>query len=121
MVCPMKKSGSHRWRIRARDSAIFGNVQPAFLFLGLLPPPASRALRLARRDRARARSTADRQEAAIMQRVVRNVVCAYEFERPFACPVEQRINFDELAALVERRRCKARSVGGLIGTNAGDP
>ena len=70
-------------------------MQPAFLFFFLFPPPAAGALGLARRDRARAGRAADREEAAIVQPIVGNIVLADEIKDAFARPVQQRIDLEQ--------------------------
>src|SRR5580692_11423362 len=119
MVCPLRDSrglllrrvGAHR----------VGNVQAAFLFLRLLPPPAPGTLWLARHDGAGARRAADRQKAARMQRIAWHVVGAHEFARALASPIEQRIDLDQTALFVEQPWQYLRAVGGLIGAQPGDP
>src|SRR5260370_11101834 len=103
MVCPWRDSrGLLSRRGGARRAGVVGGMQAAFLFLRLLPPPAPGTLRLTRADGAGARRTADRQKAALMQRIAWHVVCANEFARAFARPVEQRIDLDQTALFVEQ-------------------
>src|SRR5579862_9498336 len=119
MDCPLRNSGGLlRRRVgvrRARD------VQAAFFFLRLLPPPAPCPLRLARHDRAGARRAADRQKAALMQRIAWHVVIAHEFARAFTRPIEQRIDLDQTALFIEQSGRYLRAVGGLVGAQTGDP
>src|SRR5579862_9337147 len=119
MDCPLRNSGGLlRRRVgvrRARD------VQAAFLFLRLLPPPAPGTLRLTRHDGAGTRRAADRQKTALMQRAAWHVVGAHEFARAVARPIEQRIDLDQTALFVEQSGRQLRAVGGLIGAQPGDP
>src|ERR1700722_17684662 len=122
MVCPMRDSGGLLLRrVGARRTSIVGDMQAAFLFLRLLPPPAPGTLRLTRHDGAGARRTADRQKAALMQRIAWHVVGTHKFARAFARPIEQRIDLDQTALFVEQSRRQLRAVGGLIGAQPGDP
>src|SRR5687767_13758338 len=66
-------------------------VQAAFFLGAVLPPPAAFALVLAGKDRARARLAADRYEAALVQRVVGDVVLADVGPRAGRAPVGERI------------------------------
>src|ERR1700722_5992273 len=116
MVCPIRDSGGLLLRrIGARRASIVGDVQAAFLFLRLLPPPAPGTLRLARHDGAGARRAADRQKAARMQRIAWHAVGAHEFAGAFARPVEQRIDLEQTAFFVEQSRQNLRAAGGLVG------
>src|SRR5258708_38999869 len=65
-------------------------VEPALLFLVLLPPPSTGTLGLAGRYGAGARLTADRQDAAVMKGVVGNVSVAHEAGYSVAGPIRQR-------------------------------
>src|SRR6202045_1877527 len=122
MVCPLWDSGMLLLRcVAARRASVMGDVQAAFLLLRLLPPPAPGTLRLTRHDGTGARRAADRQKAALMQRVAWHVVGAHEFAGAFARPVEQRIDFEQTALVVEQSRQYLRAVGGLIGAQPGDP
>src|SRR5580700_523330 len=119
IICPLRDSGG--LFLRSGGARRVGDVQAAFLVLRLLPPPAPGALRLARHDGAGARRTADRQKAALMQRIARHDVGAHEFARAFARPVEQRIDLEQTALFVEQSRQYLRTVGGLIGAQPSDP
>src|ERR1700681_3196262 len=122
MVCPFRDSGGLLLgRFGARRASVMDDVQAAFLFLRLPPPPAPGTLRLARHDGAGARCTTDRQKAALMQRIAWHVVGTHEFERAFARPIEQRIDLDQAALRVVQRRQYLRAVRGLIGAQPGDP
>src|SRR5262249_60334816 len=55
-------------------------VQAALFLIVALPPPTPGALRLTWFDRARARRAADREEAAIVQRIVGNAVRTQEID-----------------------------------------
>jgi hypothetical protein len=65
-----------------RTSGLPKIAQPALLFRPLFPPPSSGALGFAGSKRAGAGGAADRQEAAIMQPIVRNAVVADERDHP---------------------------------------
>src|SRR6266545_2452709 len=94
-----ERNGCVRWRSARRRRAA---VQTALFLLLVLPPPAAGALRLARLDRARAWRAADRQEAAIVQRIVGNAVFAHEIDHAAACPVQQRIHLDQVMQRIDR-------------------
>src|SRR6202790_223531 len=79
-------------------------VEPTLLFLVLLPPPSAGALGLAGRHRAGARFTADRQEAAVMKWVVGNASVVQVGDHSVTCPIEQRVDLDELILLINRGR-----------------
>src|ERR1700729_640775 len=119
MVWPLRDSGG--LLLRRGGARRVGDVQAAFLFLRLLPPPAPGTLRFARHDGTGARRATDRQKAALMQRIARHVVGAHEFARALARPIEQRINLDQAALFVEQSRQYLGAVGGLIGAQPGDP
>src|SRR5580704_11171334 len=122
MVCPLWDSGTLLLRcVGARRASVMGDVQAAFLLLRLLPPPAPGTLRLTRHDGTGARRAADRQKAALMQRIARHVIGAHEFARVLACPIEQRIDLDQAALFVELSKQQLGTVGGLIGAQPGDP
>src|SRR5580700_2974113 len=119
MVCPLWDSGG--LLLRRGGARRIGDVQAAFLVLRLLPPPAPGTLRLTRHDGTGARRAADRQKAALMQRIARHVIGAHEFARVLACPIEQRIDLDQAALFVELSKQQLGTVGGLIGAQPGDP
>src|SRR3984957_1056492 len=122
MFCPLWDSGTLLLpRVGARRASVMGDVQAAFLLLRLLPPPAPGTLRLTRHDGTGARRAADRQKAALMQRVAWHVVGAHEFAGAFARPVEQRIDLEQTALLIEQSRQYPRAIGGLVGAQPGDP
>src|SRR5258708_35726443 len=122
MVCPLRDSGGlFLRRIGARRASVVDDMQAAFLFLRLLPPPAPGTLRLARHDGAGAGRAIARQKAALMQGIARHVVGAHEFARAVARPIEQRIDLDQTALFVEQRRQQLGAVGGLVGAQPGDP
>src|SRR5277367_5333197 len=101
MICPLRESrGLLLRRAGARRASVVGGMQAAFLFLRLLPPPAPGTLRLTRHDGASARRAADRQKAALMQRIGRHVVGVHEFAHAFTRPIEQRIDLDQIALFV---------------------
>jgi hypothetical protein len=58
------------------------------MFAVLLPPPSPSVLRFPRFGGARARGTANRREAAIMEGMIGNVVLANESDDLFVAPIE---------------------------------
>ena len=85
------------------------DVQAAFLLGVLLPPPAAGALGLAGRDGARAGRAADRGEAAVVQRVVRERRCrATKSATSSPRPVGERIELDEAARRVDLGQAASR-------------
>src|ERR1700686_2429130 len=96
-------------------------VEPTLLFLVLLPPPSAGALGLAGRHRAGARFTADRQEAAVMKWVVGNASVMQVGDHSVTCPIEQRVDLDELILLIDRGAGDQCAIGRLIGAHTRDP
>src|ERR1700692_1242592 len=96
-------------------------MEPALLFLVLLPPPSAGALGLAGRHRAGARFTADRQEAAVMKWVVGNASVVQVGNHSVTCPIEQRVDLDKLILLIDRGAGDQCAVGRLIGAHTRDP
>src|SRR6202790_1472875 len=96
-------------------------LEPTLLFLVLLPPPSAGALGLAGRHRAGARFTADRQEAALMKWVVGNASFVRGGDQLITCPIEQRVDLDELILLINRCAGDQCAVGRLIGAHTRDP
>src|ERR1700724_2360053 len=122
MICPLQDSGGLLLRrVGARRAGVVADMQTAFLFLRLLPPPAPGTLRLTRHNGAGAGRATDREKAALMERIAWHVVGAHEFARALARPIEQRIDLDETALFVEQSSQYLGAVGGLIGAQPGDP
>src|ERR1700730_1568298 len=96
-------------------------VEPAFRFLVLLPPPSAGALGLAGGHRAGARFPADRQEGAVMKWVVGNASVVHVGDHSVTCPIEQRVDLDELILLIDRGTGDQCAVGRLIGAHTSDP
>src|SRR6202790_2788405 len=96
-------------------------AEPALLFLVLLPPPSAGALGLAGRPRAGARFTADRQEATVMKWVVGNASVVQVGDHSVTCPIEQRVDLDELVLLIDRGAGDQYAIGRLIGAHTRDP
>src|SRR6202521_824420 len=88
-------------------------VEPALLFIVLLPPPSAGALGLAGRHRAGARFTADRQEAAVMKWVVGNASVVQVGDHSVTCPIDQRVGGDELMFGIDRGAGAQCAVRGL--------
>src|SRR3954463_210295 len=72
---------------RAMDAALLRRVR--------LPPPASRAARLAPRDRARARGTADRRIAAFVEGVVGDVALTHVVPHLVLGPLRERVQLHD--------------------------
>src|SRR3984957_6826909 len=95
-------------------------MQPAFLFLVRFPPPAARALGLARRDRARAWRAGDRGEPLGVPGIDGGLVRDRERPPPLARPVEQGAELEQ-AARIARHHVDVAAVAGLVGAQADDP
>src|SRR6202051_3290011 len=96
-------------------------VEPTLLFLVLLPPPSAGALGLAGRNRAGARFAADRQEAAVMKWIVGNASVVHVGDHSVTCPIEERVDLDELILLIDRGAGDKCAIGRLIGAHTRDP
>src|SRR5207244_2877852 len=97
-------------------------VQPALLAGALLfPPPAAGALVLAGLHRARARIATDRRIAAIVQRVVGNIVLVQVVPHVFRAPVGERAELPQAVDGIERRFFQAGARVRLLAPEAGDP
>src|SRR5215471_12622748 len=97
------------------DQAAVGQVQPTLLDVRLLPPPAARALVLARRDRPGARRAADGCVATFVQRVVVQPVLPDVRPDLVPTPCDQRRDLRDAAVRrigLDHRR--APPAGGLI-------
>src|SRR5262249_55149672 len=78
-------------------------VQATLLLVFLLPPPAASPLMLARLHGACAGRAADREETFIVQCVVWDAVVVDEGDHALTGPVEERIELDQAARVVDRR------------------
>src|SRR5579871_4615034 len=97
-------------------------MQATFLLLlGLLPPPAAGALRLVRLNCARAGGAADREEAAIVQSIVRHIVLAHEVPDAIARPVEKRVELEQAMLRIDGGKRHHCTLGRLLGADAGHP
>src|SRR6266545_2238096 len=83
--------------------------------------PASRALVLAARDRARARNAADRRIALVVQRVVRNLVDVDVGLHALRVPVDDRLHLPDAVALRPFDLLRVGARHRLLAPNAGDP
>src|SRR5580658_1180160 len=97
------------------------SMKPALFFLFSFPPPAPRALGFSGHHCSCARRATDRQETTVVQGVVRHVVLADEDGHPFTRPVEQRMDFDEVARAVDDGERYSGALVGLVGTQTRDP
>src|SRR5947207_1961390 len=99
---------------RAVDAALLRRVR--------LPPPAAGAIRLARTNRARARSAADRRVALAVEGVVRHVVLAHVVPdlvlRPFGEWVELH---DRTVVVIDLDLPDVRAGRPLVAAETGDP
>src|SRR5206468_8030395 len=96
-------------------------MQAAFLLVVVLPPPAAGALALARLHCAGAGRAADREKALIVQRIVWNSLLPHERDDALACPVKERIDFDERTGGIDRRIGCCGAFPRLLGSHARDP
>ncbi len=97
-------------------------MQPAFLVLGLFPPPAAGAEVLARLDRARAGRAADAGIAAVVQRVVRHVDGSRRYAQTSSLgPVGQRVELHQAVQRVELLERDGARRRRLLAAQAGDP
>src|SRR6185295_9318805 len=119
------KRGAASSRHAAGGSGLF-HVQPALALGGFLPPPASSPLVLARANGARARLTTDRDEAVIVQRVVRDALAPDVLPDLRRAPARQGIELEQPAAsageiAVEFQHVHVRACRALIATLPGGP
>ena len=96
-------------------------MDAALLFVFVLPPPAAGPRVLTRLHSAGARRAADRDEAAGMQRVDRDVVGGDVGGQLLRSPVGDRIDLDQGMRLGPRGERDMRAVGRVLAANAGDP
>src|SRR5687768_10412766 len=97
-------------------------VQPAFLARAVaLPPPAARARILAGTHRARARLAADRAIAAVVQRVVRDLVGAKVLPHVGLAPFGERADFPQAPPRIVLGLGEGGAPGGLVASQARDP
>src|SRR3954462_9988732 len=99
----------------------FLNVQPTFLVLGLLPPPAAGAHVFGGQHGAAAGCAADRAVALVVEAVVRDAVQAQVIpDRSFG-PRGQRVEFGKAVGGVEFALGELRPAGRVLTALAGDP
>src|SRR5687768_13476533 len=103
------------------DPCDWPQMQAAFLLVFALPPPAAGALGLAGSNGARAGRAADREEAALVQHIVGNIVRRDVPQDVVAVPVGQRADLDQLVGLVECGDWRCGAVLGLVGAQSRDP
>src|SRR5450755_4517252 len=96
-------------------------MQTAFARLGLLPPPAAGAMTFTRRGGTRAGCAANARVAAIMQRVVGQLLGADIGPDITVGPVEQWTDLLQAVLLVARDRLRRGTQIGLLAPHARDP
>src|SRR5689334_10424600 len=97
------------------------DVQPAFLVLGVFPPPAPGAHVLSRLYRARAGRAADRAVALVVEPVIRHVVLAEVAPDLHFRPGGERIELLQAVHRVELLLGQLGAPGRLLAALAGDP
>src|SRR5712691_3354171 len=97
-------------------------MNPALLGSIRLPPPASVARRLARRDRPGARRAADRRVAALVERVRRHAVLARVVPDLVLGPLGERVELhDRAVVVVDLDLADVGARGPLVAAKAGHP
>ena len=96
-------------------------MQSAFLFGGILPPPAPGAKILAGLDGAGAGCAADADETFVVEGVDGDMVGAGVVAHFVKRPIKQGVEFDELAFGVPFEGAHVAAVGRLFGADAGEP
>src|SRR5947209_5066832 len=97
-------------------------MDPALLVLRIFPPPPAGPGVLAWLDGARARGAADRREAAVVERVNRDVVLVGVGADLFHRPANERVQLDDAAVdAIDLDLGRARAGHRLLGPTAGDP
>src|SRR5205823_14390451 len=90
-VTSLMRFSEQRVQLVLEPAALDRTVDPALLRRVRLPPPAAGARRLARRDRARARRTADRRVAPVVEHVVRDLALAHVVPHLVLGPLRERV------------------------------
>src|SRR6185312_12733961 len=101
--------------------AVRVHVDAALLLLLVLPPPAPGARVFARLHGTGARRAADRDEAAGMQRIDRDIVGGDVGGQLLRGPVGDGIDLDQGMRLVPRGERNVGAVGRMLAADAGDP
>src|SRR5262245_45678265 len=124
-------SSQSRWSRSARMDEVFLHVaqslrglrdmQPAFLVLRLLPPPAPGAHVLARQHRAAAGRAADRAVALLVETVEGNAVHAQVVPNRAFGPRGERVEFLQAVRGVGLALGELRAAGSVLAALAGDP
>src|SRR3989442_9218798 len=83
--------------------------------------PAAGALLLVRADRARARYAADRAEADVVERVVRDLVDGDVGPDALLVPVRERVHLPDVVALRPLHLRRSRAARRLVAADPGDP
>src|SRR5262249_18234209 len=94
-------------------------MKAAFQLVGA--GPAASAFLLVRRDRPRAGDAADRAIAAVVERVVRNLVDRDVRPDPLLVPAGERVDLPDAVALRPDHRRSVRAARGLITADAAEP
>src|SRR5262245_28127567 len=96
-------------------------MQPALLGRALLPPPASGAYVLSRRNGTGTWSAADAGKAAVVQLVVRDRVRPDIGPDLFVAPADERVELDQAIVRIKRLELDLLAGGRLAPTQPGDP
>src|SRR5581483_5225852 len=96
-------------------------MDAALFLLLVFPPPASGARVFAGLHGARARRAADRDEAAGMQRIDRDIVGGDVGGQLLRGPIGHRIDLDQRMRLVPGGECDVGAGRGMLAADAGDP
>src|SRR5436190_3245676 len=126
-LCLRPAEARGKWR-QSRRRSFDANIdlqrapmQSAFLMVGTLPPPATRADVLPWKDGTRARRTTDARVAAIVQRIVGNGMSANVGPDFVLAPVSKRIELGDATHCVELLDFQLGARYCLRAPLAGDP
>src|ERR1700735_3783261 len=117
---PLSTLGRHAAARKARGRTGL-RVQSTFALLGLFPPPATRAMILARHDRPGAGRTADARITLLMEAVEGQLACADVRPDLLLSPVEQRAELVQAVLRIPLDGCALRAGLRLFAPHAGDP
>src|SRR5947209_7975086 len=121
-VSGMRLLSKQRMQLVLETAALDRAVNSALLRRVRLPPPASRAARLARCDRARAGRAADRRVAAVVERVIRDVALAHVVPHLVLGPLRERVQLDDRSVVVvDLDLADVRAARPLVASQPGDP